>query len=152
MTGGGARAAYQVGAARAIYEIIKKDQNLFDVIAGNSAGAINSTYLAANAENWDVATKNLIDLWERLKTKDVFDLRGRTIADLGLKWISSTALGGLTKKGNSNVNYLLDTSPLRAMIKREINFDNINRFFRGSSGFFHINFDEFVNSFYKRMC
>ena len=89
MTGGGARAAYQVGAVRAIYEIIKKDQNLFDVITGNSAGAINSTYLAANAENWDVATKNLIDLWERLKTKDVFDLRGRTITDLGLKWISS---------------------------------------------------------------
>lgn len=125
MTGGGARAAYQVGAVRAIYEIIKKDQNLFDVITGNSAGAINSTYLAANAENWNVATKNLIDLWERLKTKDVFDLRGRTITDLGLKWISSTALGGLTKKGNSNVNYLLDTSPLRAMIKREINFDKI---------------------------
>jgi NTE family protein len=125
MTGGGARAAYQVGAVRAIYEIINKDQNLFDVITGNSAGAINSTYLAANAENWDVATKNLIDLWERLKTKDVFDLRGRTITDLGLKWISSTALGGLTKKGNSSVNYLLDTSPLRALIKREINFDHI---------------------------
>ena len=60
MTGGGARAAYQVGVVRAIYEILKNDQHLFDVITGNSAGAINSTYLAANAQDWDAATNNLI--------------------------------------------------------------------------------------------
>ena len=38
MTGGGARAAYQVGVVRAIYEILRQEQHLFDVITGNSAG------------------------------------------------------------------------------------------------------------------
>src|SRR5665647_1724070 len=96
MTGGGARAAYQVGVVRAIYEIIKKDQMLFDIITGNSAGAINSAYLASSASNWDVATQNLCALWKNLKPEHVFDLRKRTITDLGLKWVSGTFLGGLT--------------------------------------------------------
>ena len=60
MTGGGARAAFQVGVVRAIYEIIQKKNLLFDVISGNSAGGINSCYLAANSENWDIATHNLL--------------------------------------------------------------------------------------------
>ena len=49
LTGGGARAAYQVGALRALYEIIGEDKNLFEIVTGNSAGAINAIYLAANA-------------------------------------------------------------------------------------------------------
>ena len=124
MTGGGARAAYQVGVVRALYEIIKKDQKLFDVISGNSAGAINSAYLAANAENWDVATQNLTELWKSLKPEHVFDLRKRTISDLGLKWFSGTVLGGLTPTG-SHINYLLDTDPLKAMLSKEIDFNHI---------------------------
>ena len=126
MTGGGARAAYQAGAIRALYEIIKKKENLFDIISGNSAGAINSTYLAANAENWDVATHNLGELWQRVKPQEVFDLRKRTVTDLGLKWISSSVFGGLTPQGRS-VNHLLDTGPLRKFMEREIDFSHIER-------------------------
>ncbi len=126
MTGGGARGAYQVGVTRAIYEILGKKERLFEVISGNSAGAINSTYLAANAENWDVATQNLIDLWRKIKPQNVYDLRGRTITDLGVKWVSGAVFGGLTNKG-SNVNYLLDTTPLRRLINREINFSHIKQ-------------------------
>lgn len=124
MTGGGARAAYQVGVVRAIYEIADRKHNLFEVITGNSAGALNSTYLAANAENWDVATHNLTALWGRVKPEHVFDLRARTISDLGLRWMSGTILGGLTPKGSS-VNHLLDTAPLRKLALREINFNDI---------------------------
>lgn len=126
MSGGGARAAFQVGVVRAIYEIVGKKNNLFDVISGNSAGAINSTYLAASSENWDVATHNLSELWMRVKPQNIYDLRKRTISDLGLKWISGTVLGGLTPKGSS-VNHLLDTAPLRALAEREINFSDIGK-------------------------
>jgi NTE family protein len=124
MTGGGARAAFQSGVMRAIYEIIGKKENLFDVISGNSAGGINASYLAANAENWDVATTNLSDLWLRIKPQDIYDLRKRTITDLGLKWVSGTVLGGLTPTGSS-VNHLLDTTPLRNLADREIDFNHI---------------------------
>lgn len=126
MTGGGARASYQVGSVRALYEILGKKSRLFDVISGNSAGAINSTYLAANCENWDVATRNLYDLWIRVKPQNVYDLRKRTITDIGLKLASGTVLGGLTPKG-STVNHLLDTSPLRHLAEREIDFGDITK-------------------------
>jgi NTE family protein len=132
MTGGGARAAYQVGVVRAIYEILKNDQHLFDVITGNSAGAINSTYLAANAQDWDVATNNLIDLWKRLKPQDVYDLRVRTISELGIKWLGGAVFGGLTPKG-SHINHLLDTSPLRKLLTREIDFNDIQNNINNSS-------------------
>ena len=124
MTGGGARAAYQVGAVRALYEILNKKHQLFDVITGNSAGAINSTYLSANAENWDIATQNLYELWTRVKPQNIFDLRKRTITDLGLKWVSGTVLGGMTPKGSA-INHLLDTTPLKNLAEREINFGHI---------------------------
>jgi NTE family protein len=124
MTGGGARAAYQVGVVRALYEILEKPKHLFDVISGNSAGAINATYLAANCENWDVASTNLMHLWEGISPKDVFDLRTKTISSLGLKWLGSSVLGGMTSKG-SNINYLLDTSPLRKFLSKQISFSDI---------------------------
>ena len=126
MTGGGARAAYQVGVARALYEILERKNNLFDVISGNSAGAINSTYLAANCENWDVATHNLVELWSRVKPQNIYDLRKRTISDLGLKWVSGTVLGGLTPKGSS-INHLLDTSPLKTLAEKEVDFTHISK-------------------------
>lgn len=124
MTGGGARAAYQVGVVRAIYEILRKEQNLFDVISGNSAGAINSTFLAANAQDWDSATLQLMELWQSIKPNKVFDLRAKTVSELGLKWLSGTVLGGMTPKGSS-ANHLLDTEPLRKFLGKEIDFDLI---------------------------
>ena len=132
MTGGGARAAYQVGAVRAIYEIIGRKNNLFDVITGNSAGGINSVYLAANSENWDIATKNLSDLWMRLKPQNIYDLRKRTITDLGMKWISSGIFGGLSPRPAS-INHLLDTTPLKQLADREIDFKDIQKNITGGN-------------------
>lgn len=126
MTGGGARAAYQVGVVRALYEIIRKDSHLFDIITGNSAGAINSTYLAANARDWDVATNDLMSLWKKLKPQQVFDLRARTISELGVKWFGGAVLGGLTSSG-SHVNHLLDTEPLMKLLRKEVDFNHINQ-------------------------
>ncbi len=132
MTGGGARAAYQVGVVRAIYEILKKDSSLFEVITGNSAGAINSTYLAANAKDWDVATADLMALWKRIRPQDVYDLRVRTISELGMKWLGGTMFGGLTPTG-SHINHLLDTAPLRKLLKREIDFKQIENNLKDST-------------------
>lgn len=126
MTGGGARAAYQVGVVRAMYEILGKKENLFDVISGNSAGAINSIYLAGHAENWDTSTHNLIELWTRVRPQNIYDLRTRTVSELGMKLFSSTVFGGLSPKGAS-MNHLLDTAPLRKLIEREVDFSHIQR-------------------------
>ena len=47
LSGGGARAAYQVGVLKAVAEILPKETpNPFPIICGTSAGAINATALA----------------------------------------------------------------------------------------------------------
>lgn len=132
MTGGGARAAYQVGVVRAIYEILGKKNNLFDVISGNSAGGINSVYLAANAENWDVSTHNLQQLWVNLRPEYVYDLRKRTVTDIGMKLVSGTILAGLTPMAGT-VNHLLDTTPLKKLVLKEVDFTHIGRNIRNKN-------------------
>lgn len=126
LTGGGARGAYQVGVLRAIYEISHKHRHLLDVITGNSAGAINATYIASNANDWDVATKSLIEMWKNLSPHEVFDLSKRSITGLGFKWVTGTVFGGMTKSG-SNMNHLLDTEPLRNLLKDRIDFIKLNK-------------------------
>jgi NTE family protein len=126
MTGGGARAAYQVGVVRALYEVLKNESSFFDIITGNSAGAINSTYLASNAKDWDIATNNLVDLWKQLKPQQVYDLRARTVTGLGVKWLGGAVFGGLTPTG-SHINHLLDTAPLKRLLTREVDFEDIKK-------------------------
>lgn len=126
LTGGGARAAYQAGVMRALYEIVKEDKTLFEVITGTSAGAINAIYLASNSNDWDIATNQLWDLWAGLNPKDIFDLGALSIGKLGSKWLAGATFGGLAPKG-SGVNHLLDTTPLRRLLEREIDFAALNK-------------------------
>jgi NTE family protein len=53
LTGGGARAAYQVGALRAIAEL-HPGSTPFQVVAGTSAGAINSAAVAIHADDFQL--------------------------------------------------------------------------------------------------
>lgn len=124
LAGGGARGSYQAGALRALYEIIKKDHRLFDIITGNSVGAINTVALATNARDWGSGTQYLVDLWNRIRVEDVFDIDTATISSLGLRWVS-TILGA---EGASNpFNHLLSTNPLRNLLLREIDFKEIHQ-------------------------
>jgi NTE family protein len=114
LTGGGARAAYQVGALQALSEIADFDTTPFRVLTGVSAGAINATYLAAHAENFRAATRTLWDLWHGLGAPQVFRSDARNLTSIGTRWIRDLAMGGML--GAGNINYLLDTSPLRTYL------------------------------------
>ncbi|MET0204664.1 MAG: patatin-like phospholipase family protein, partial [Casimicrobiaceae bacterium] len=53
LSGGGARAAYQAGALRAVAAILGKHRpRPFPVICGTSAGAINAAALATHADDF----------------------------------------------------------------------------------------------------
>ena len=53
LTGGGARAAYQVGVLQAIAAMLPEGtRNPFPVICGTSAGAVNAASLALSARNF----------------------------------------------------------------------------------------------------
>ncbi|MBK9755238.1 MAG: patatin-like phospholipase family protein [Nannocystis sp.] len=114
LTGGGARAAYQVGALQALAEIADFDRTPFRVLTGVSAGAINAAYLAARANDFRAGARGLWDMWHRLETRDVYLSDARNLASIGTRWIRDLGLGGLL--GAGNINYLLDTAPLRQFL------------------------------------
>lgn len=72
MTGGGARAAYQVGHLKAI---ARRFPDLrVPIYTGVSAGAINAAHLAAHTGNFAAAVLDLEQLWAELTAEHVFRL------------------------------------------------------------------------------
>ena len=120
LNGGGAMASDQAGALRALYEIIKKDQNLCDIITGNSAGAMNATFLSSTARDWGVATQYLSDFWQRINPEDVFDMDH--FMKFGTNLLKDTIFKSTNKE---NFNCILNTAPLKKLLSREIDFKEI---------------------------
>src|SRR3954453_8033437 len=92
LTGGGARAAYQVGVLRCLAKYLPKDS--FDVITGVSAGAINAAFLASrNAPLTDVI-EELGGGWRTLTLKDVIRIDARSLARNVFGWGGRLVSGG----------------------------------------------------------
>ena len=66
LSGGGARAAYQVGCLRHIAQAIPEYRP--KILTGVSAGAINAVHLAAYRGEWLEAVERLRTLWLSLET------------------------------------------------------------------------------------
>jgi NTE family protein len=108
LTGGGARAAYQVGVLKAVRELLgAPKRNPFPILCGTSAGAVNATSLAAQADDFAGAVENLV--------ADVAH-----ITRSGARWLASMML--LTRR---NPISLLDNTPLRETIGRLLRFEDI---------------------------
>jgi predicted acylesterase/phospholipase RssA len=117
--GGGALGAYEAGAYRVLYDWISrhienKDENVFDVIAGTSIGALNGAIITShflekkNAdvnkslsryEYWKGSANTLEKFWQDVQTKYFFtdwldlnflpwDLFHTTIKEMKKGWIS----------------------------------------------------------------
>ncbi|HET9595165.1 MAG TPA: patatin-like phospholipase family protein [Anaeromyxobacteraceae bacterium] len=114
LTGGGARAAYQVGALRAISHIRREKLSPFRIFAGVSAGAINAISMAAGADEFQTAAAQLTDVWHGLTPDRVYRTDARGLLNIGTRWIKDLSAGGLL--GSSRINYLLDTAPLRDLL------------------------------------
>lgn len=125
MSGGGARAAYQVGALRALSEICGAGARPFSVLTGLSAGAINCAALASGADNFSHAVGRLTDTWMSLTPHLVYRTDAPKLATLGARWIRDLTMGGAL--GTHRANYLLDTAPLRELLLREIDMSRLAR-------------------------
>ena len=123
LTGGGARAAYQAGALQALAEIADFDRTPFRVLTGVSAGAINAAFLAARAEDFRAAARALWDMWHGLGAQQVYRSDARNLTTIGTRWIRDLTMGGVF--GAGNINYLLDTSPLRAFLAAHLQLDRV---------------------------
>jgi len=73
LSGGGARAAYQVGVLSAIGKMMPKHSSIpFPILCGTSAGALNAAMLASNADNFTRAISKLAYLWRHLSPDQIY--------------------------------------------------------------------------------
>ena len=94
LTGGGARAAYQVGALRALAELFGNGPLPFQVVTGVSAGAINGSSLAAEADDFPGAVKRLADTWLALTPNHVYRTDALSLVSIGSGWFRGLTTGG----------------------------------------------------------
>ncbi len=121
LTGGGARAAYQVGVVKAVRDILGSPvRNPFPILVGTSAGAINAATLAAYSDNFTRAVGNLLENWENMHVDHVYKADVPSIMRSGAKW-----LGALMLVSRRNPVSLLDNAPLADMLERTLPFDRI---------------------------
>lgn len=123
LSGGGARAAYQIGVLKALKEIVPCEQNPFPIICGTSAGAINAVSLASRADNFNFAVDNLENFWGNLTTDQVFKTGWWDVTKGGLSLAASLFNRGV---GVRKPVSLLDNSPLREFLKQAIRFDQLD--------------------------
>ncbi len=118
LTGGGARSAYQVGALRALARLLPPGPIPFGILAGISAGAISTVALASGAEDFQRTTQRLAETWAGLTPNRVYRTGALGLARTGGRWILDLSAGGIF--GRSGINYLLDPSPLRALLEEVV--------------------------------
>jgi NTE family protein len=116
LSGGGARAAYQVGflryLARAHPDLRPR------ILTGVSAGALNAVFLAASPKPFPEAVRDLSDLWGGLSIERVFDVDAlrlaRNVAGWGLRLLSGGARGAPRVRG------LVDARPLARLVREAL--------------------------------
>ena len=123
LSGGGARAAYQVGVLKAIAECLPRDTpNPFPIICGTSAGAINSAALAIYAYRFPEAVQRLLRVWRNFRVYKVFRADMPGIVKSGAHWLLAMMAGGLGKR---NPVSLFDRAPLRRLLQHYMPCDQI---------------------------
>ena len=97
LSGGGARAAYQVGVLTAIEEMRQTaapcTRNPYAVICGTSAGAINASVLACGADRFGVALQELNQVWHDFQAEQVYRSDVLEMLGSGMRWLSLLTLG-----------------------------------------------------------
>ena len=125
LTGGGARAAYQVGFLRAVAHMLPRGSaNPFPILCGTSAGAINAAALAADATDFHRAIRRILLIWKYFHAEQVYRSDVLGVARTGSRWIAAMLLGGL---GRNNPSSLLDNSPLAHLLRERLDLTGIRR-------------------------
>lgn len=123
LTGGGARAAYQVGVLKAVSDLLPDLHDPFRIICGTSAGALNAVGLASGADIFRHNVARLEQIWANLKTGDVYrsDVLGMT------RRLTHFARSVVQGQSEDVPMSLLNNDPLRALLEKHIPFDRIRQ-------------------------
>jgi NTE family protein len=125
LSGGGARAAYQVGVLQALAQILPDDAPYpFPIICGTSAGAINATVLASHPGTFKEAVTGLASMWQEL-TLDQIYLHGWRDIFKGVGLIGCSLFN--EGVGQQRPLSLLDNAPLWHLLGSKIRLENIEK-------------------------
>lgn len=121
LSGGGARAAYQVGVLRAIANILPKEaRNPFHIIAGTSAGALNAASLATHALRLRTGVRLLEYVWKHIDSEQIYAPQSGNL----LASASGFLLSMVSNKPDTPFA-LLDNSPLAELLSRVLKLERI---------------------------
>jgi NTE family protein len=128
LNGGGARGSYQAGVLLALGQILKTrnllgEKNPIKIWSGASAGAINATFCAANADDLFKATEKLALLWREIQPNQVYRTDALSLSKNSVRWIRDLTFGSFFQ--SKLAQSLLDTSPLLALLNEKIRFSQI---------------------------
>ena len=118
LTGGGARAAYQVGVLFQISKWLKehgdeRHEYPFPILTGTSAGAINATALGCAGDNFSESVNGLLHIWENFTAEQVYQADTLGIIRTGAKWLTALSIGWMLRKKPKS---LLDNAPLAKLL------------------------------------
>ncbi|MGY3930132.1 patatin [Aeromonas encheleia] len=123
LTGGGARAAYQVGVLKAVAELYPRNLGIpFPILCGTSAGALNVTALACYASCFHLGVRKLEWIWRRFETHHIFDFH-----PCQLLWRTLyQGSAGLISPSSNRAFHLFDNAPLRRLLEQVIDYHRID--------------------------
>ncbi len=131
LTGGGARAAYQVGVLEAIADMrlacgAGSEPNPFPIITGTSAGAINASALACGADNFDGTVRLIAKTWREFHAHEVYRADHLSMLRSGARWMTLLSMGWLLAKFRRiKPKSLLDNTPLGELLQRLVPLERL---------------------------
>jgi len=133
LSGGGARAAYQIGVLRAISEILpNRHSTPFPIICGTSAGALNAATLATCANSFGNGVDKLHDVWANFSSSQVYRTDWPGVLGSAFRWLSNLAFGLYNKTVPVS---LLNNAPLGDLLREIIDLKQLPRMI--DSGYLH---------------
>lgn len=132
LTGGGARAAYQVGVLKAIAQIRREseapDGNPFPVITGTSAGAINAAALACRCGDFDDGVRALAEVWENFHAEQVYRSDSIGVIRTGARWLTMMSIGwAIARWRRARPRSLLDNAPGWMLLRRMVSTERLRQ-------------------------
>ena len=133
LSGGGARAAYQVGVLQALSQLRRDalgdqalNDNPYKIIIGTSAGAINSAALACQADQHDSAVQALAQVWANFSAEQVYRADSLGVIRSGAQWLTMLSMGwALARFKRLKPRSLLDNTPLAELLEQLIPMERL---------------------------
>ncbi|MEO7622214.1 MAG: patatin-like phospholipase family protein [Gallionella sp.] len=127
LTGGGARAAYQVGVLKAIAEFLpRRAHSPFPIICGTSAGAINAATVAVNAANFSMGVQYLVNTWKTFHANQIYRTDALGVLNNTVLWVVGLIFSAIGINKLTQVS-LLDNSPLVELLEKMLPCEKIQQ-------------------------